>query len=96
MLLLNVSDINQCKLSLVIVLSDGEDYRRDSTIVNMPAGKMSKTFAINIINDNTVECNETFILILSVPTLPCEVVSGSDNATKVIIRDSDSKKIVSD
>ena len=96
MLLLNVSDIYQCKLSLVIASSDGEDYRRDSTIVNIPAGTMSKAFTIHIIGDNTVECNEIFILILSVPTLPCEVVSGSDNATKVIIRDSDSKKIVSD
>ena len=96
MLLLNVSDIYQCKLSLVIASSDGEDYRRDSTIVNMPTGAISKTFAINIISDNTVECNEIFILILSVPTLPCEVVSGSDNTTKVIIRDNDSKKIVSD
>ena len=56
---------------------------------------MSKLYTINIINDYIAECNEVFILTLSIPTPPCEVISGSDNSTKVIIRDNDGKKSVS-
>ena len=52
---------------------------------------MSKSFAINIINDNITECNEMFILTLNIPTPPCEVVSATDNRTEVIIRDNDGK-----
>ena len=55
---------------------------------------MSKTYTVTIINDNIVECNEVFILTLSLPTSPCEVVSGSDDNTEVIIRDNDGKRYI--
>ena len=56
---------------------------------------MSKSFSVDIINDNIIECNEMFILIFRVPAPPCEVVSGTDNRTEVIIRDNNSKRSVS-
>ena len=56
----------------------------DSTTISIAAGVMSKSFAINIINDYTIECNETFILTLS--ALACGVVSGISNITEVTIR----------
>ena len=83
------------KLSLLGFITDGEDYRIDSTTVSIAAGEMSKSFTINIINDNTAECREIFMPTLSVPTPPCEVVSGKNNNTEVIIRDNDGRKIVS-
>ena len=84
-----------CTVSLLNFITDGEDYRVDSTTVSVAAGETSKSFTINIINDNTAECNEIFIPTLSVPTPPCEVVSGKNNNTEVIIRNTDSKRIIS-
>ena len=49
---------------------------------------MSKSFTINIINDNITECDEIFKLILSIPAAPCEVVSGNTDTTKVTINDN--------
>ena len=48
---------------------------------------MSKSFAINIINDNITECDETSKLTLSVLTSICEVVSAKHNSTEVTIKD---------
>ena len=50
---------------------------------------MSKSFAINIINDDTIECNETFKLTLSAPA--CGIVTGITNITEVIIKHDDGK-----
>ena len=49
---------------------------------------MSKSFTINIINDNITECDETFKLILSIPAAPCEVVIGNTDTTEVTIKDN--------
>ena len=49
---------------------------------------MSKSFTINIINDNITECDETFKLILSISAAPCEVVSGNTDTTEVTITDN--------
>ena len=54
----------------------------------MAAGKMSKSFTINIINDDIIECDKTFKLILSIPAAPCEVVSGNTDTTEVTIKDN--------
>ena len=73
-------------------ITDGEDYIMDSTTISVAAGKMSKSFTINIINDKITECDETFTLILSVPA--CGVVSGITNMTEVIIKHGDGKRSV--
>ena len=57
---------------------------------------MSKSFTINIANDNIAECDETLLLMLSIPTPPCEVVNGGNNISEVIIRDDDGRRSVSD
>ena len=75
-----------------VINAGGKDYRRRSISVEIAVGEMSKSFTIDIINDNTAECDEMFILTLSVPTLPCEVVNGNDNISEVLIGDDDGKK----
>ena len=57
---------------------------------------MSTSFAINIINDNIAECDETFTLTLSVPSSPCGVISGSVSTSEVMIKDDDGRRSVSD
>ena len=73
-----------------------KDYQRKSITVMVPADKISVTFAVNIINDDVSECNETFSLMLSIPTPPCGVVIGKNNTSEVIIRDDDGRRSVSD
>ena len=57
---------------------------------------MSKLFTINVINDNIAECDEIFLLMLTIPTPPCEVVIGRNDISEVMIRDDDGRRIVSD
>ena len=66
-----------------------------STTVSVAAEQLSKSFTMNIINDNIIECDETFKLTLSVPALTCGVVNGTADTTEVTIRDNDSRKSVS-
>ena len=49
---------------------------------------MSKSFTINIINDNIIECDETLKLILSIPATPCEVVTRRPDVTELTIKDN--------
>ena len=78
-------------MPLLYFIADGDDYRIDSTIVNVTAGEMSKSFTINIINDDIAECDETFKLTFIIPTPPCEVVNGRNNISDVIIKDNDGR-----
>ena len=75
---------------------DGEDYRIDSTIVTVTSEEMLKSFIIRIINDDIAECDERFQLALSISTPPCEVVSGRNDISEVMIRDDDGRRSVSD
>ena len=67
-----------------------------STTVSVAAKEMSKPFIINIINDNITECDETFKLTFSIISPPCEVVIGKNDTSKVMIRDDDGRRSVSD
>ena len=69
-------------------ITDGEDDQTDVATVNMEAQKMSRSFTIDIINDNITECDKTFKLMLTIPAPPCEVVVGNVNATEVTIKDN--------
>ena len=89
--------VNDNKLQAIIILSivtDGEDYRRDTTRVTIPANNTSTSVTINIINDDISECNESFKLMLSIPSSTCGVVSGNHDIAEVMIRDDDSKRVV--
>ena len=61
----------------------------------VPANETSVTFPINIINDDVSECDEAFSLMLSIPTPPCEVVTGRNDKSEVMIRDDDGRRSVS-
>ena len=73
-----------------LITADGEDYIIASTIVSIAAEEMSKSFTINIINENIIECDETFKLTLNVPASTCGAVNGTNNRTEVTIKDDDS------
>ena len=48
---------------------------------------MSKSFTINIINDNITECDETVKLTFSVPASACGAVIGKIDSIEVTIKD---------
>ena len=67
-----------------------EDY--DGTIkdIIIPPGVTMQTLKINVVNNNIVECHETFnVTIVSVTT--CGVTIGSNNNSEVMITDDDGK-----
>ena len=75
---------------LYLLFSAGEDYNGSPITLNVPAGVIMESLAINIIENNTVECNETFnVTIVSVTT--CGVTIGSNNSSEVMITDDDGK-----
>ena len=59
-------------------------------MVNVIAGVMTQSFTVPIVDNNIVECNETFIVtILSVTT--CGVTIGNNYRSEVRIADDDGK-----
>ena len=83
--------------SLIInYVTDREDYRRHTATVNVPANVTSASFTINIINDDVSECNESFKLMLSVPSSTCGIIIGGNDTSEVMIRDDDGRRSVSD
>ena len=75
---------------LYLLFSAGKDYNGSPITLNVPAGVIMESLAINIIENNTVECNETFnVTIVSVTT--CGVTIGSNNSSEVMITDDDGK-----
>ena len=52
----------------------------------------SKSFTINIINDNTIECDEKFKVMLTTGT--CGINVGRTNSTEVIIKDDDGREML--
>ena len=75
---------------LYLLYSAEEDYNGSTITLNVPAGVIMESLAIYIIENNTVECNETFnVTIVSVTT--CGVTIGSNNCSEVMIIDDDGK-----
>ena len=81
------------RLCIIIgLVTDGEDYRINSTTVSLAAGKMSKSFTINIINDDITECDETINLTLSVSASTCGAVNGTNDTAEVVIQQDDGRR----
>ena len=81
--------ITEVSLTNVTYFIDGEDYSGGQMTVNVPAGVMTQTFALAIVDNNIVECDETFIVRISaITTYRVTVV---DHNIKVRITDDDSK-----
>ena len=77
------NDINLC-------IIDGEDYSGNTVTIIVSAGVTMQSLAVNIIDNDIVECNEIFnVTIVSVTT--CGVTIGSNNIGEVMIRDDDGK-----
>ena len=69
---------------------DGEDYNGSPITVNVPAEVTMQPLTINILDNNIVECHETFnVTMVSVTT--CGVTIGSNSNSEVMIRDDDRK-----
>jgi len=72
---------------------DEDDYYGGRTTVSVPAGVLSRSFLIGITNDNIVECNETFRLIIENVSTSCQVTIGNINTSEVTIIDNDGMQV---
>ena len=52
---------------------------------------MSTSFTINIIDDEIIECDETFNLTLNVPVSSCGAVNGATDTTEMTMTDNDGR-----
>lgn len=75
---------------LQFCVADVEDYTGGLRTITIPAGSLYNTFTVDITDDNSVECSNTFnVGIVSVNG--SRVVVGGTNNTEVFIVDNDSK-----
>ena len=59
-------------------------------VIIVPAGVMTLSLTVAIVNNDIVECDEIFIVAI-LPVTPCGVTVGNNNRSEVIITDDDSK-----
>ena len=67
----------------------GDDYKTGPFNVTIPAGEISVSFNVSLINDNVFEANESFILTIDSSSLPSGVLVQPDCMTVVTIVDDD-------
>ena len=77
-------------------LTDGSDYVPGPYNVTIPAGHTSVSFDVPIIDDNILEDNENFSLVIIPESLPNLLSHGNPSMATMIIVNDDSKCIVSD
>ena len=65
----------------------GDDYSSGPYTVTFSPGMTTAYFVVSIINDNLLEGNETFTLILIPPSLPSDVIVGNPAEAIVTIVD---------
>ena len=81
--------ITEVSLTYVSCTIGEEDYNIGLIIVDVPAGVMMQIFSVAIVNNNIVECDETYTVRISAFTT-CRV-TVVDRNIKVRITDDDSK-----
>ena len=69
---------------------DGADYTGGMRVIDVPAGEMTQPFTVDIVDNDIVECDETFIVTITSVTT-CGVTIGNNNRSEVTITDDDSK-----
>ena len=75
---------------LQFCVADVEDYAGGLRTITIPAGSLYNTFTVDITDDSSVECSNTFnVGIVSVNG--SRVVVGGANNTEVFIMDNDGK-----
>ena len=73
------------------VIGGGVDYNSGPYSIKISAGATRMTFNVSINNDNILEDNEKFSLIINDASLPSCVITNSSGRTTVIIKNDDSK-----
>ena len=72
----------------MFICTGGEDYTVGPFTVEFSSEVLRVPFSVSIINDNILEGNETFNLIINPSSLPSEVtVTNPSQATVVIVDD---------
>ena len=74
-----------------VVFCKGNDYTSGPYSVEFPIGITSVSFDVSINNDNILESNETFDLMINSSSAPDQVIIGSPGQSEVTIVDNDSK-----
>ena len=72
----------------------GNDYQSGSYPVKFVAEMISASFNVSIRNDNLLELDETFELVINTSSLPIDVTVGMPARATVTIVDDDSKYIM--
>ncbi|XP_065895682.1 sodium/calcium exchanger 1-like [Dysidea avara] len=65
-----------------------EDYNGTRITVDVPAGVLTRSFAINIIDNDVVECDEVFSVTIE-SVITCGVTTGDVISSNVTIMDND-------
>lgn len=76
---------------IFIMLLDREDYSGNLLTINIPVGVTMQPLAINITDNDVVECIKSFIISISVTSYSCGVTIGNNNRSVVTIKDDDGK-----
>ena len=85
-----VTIIINASTNVHVCIIAGEDYSGSPITVTVPAGVTMQPFTINIIDNNIIECDETFNIAM-IPVTICGVTIGNNDNGEVIIRDYDGK-----
>lgn len=59
--------------------------------VTFPAGSVRESFDVNIVNDNILESDETFLLDITIMMLPIGIIIGEPASTEVTITETTGK-----
>ena len=80
--------LNGVLFVMLILHAEADDYNGARITVNVPAGVLTQSFTIDIIDNDVVECDEVFrVTIESVTT--CGVTTGNCISSNVTIMDDD-------
>ena len=79
--------------TLLTNVTGDKDYGSGPYNVTIHAGVTTVAFAISITDDNKLEENENFGLVINPSSLPSSVIVGNPNQTTVTIVDNDGKCI---
>lgn len=74
---------------MYILVTESDDYNTGPISVTIPAGVMSVSCNISVIDDNIFEANESLILTIDQYSLPSRVVVQPDCMAIVTIVDDD-------
>ena len=80
-------------MNVVISVTGGYDYKPGPFNVTIPAGEISVSFNISIINDYIFERNESFSLTIDSSSLPDKFLLQPDCEVIVTIVDDDGKSL---